>query len=146
MPLAMMYSYAGGWRPPLQPWLHDCWFSYSMHWWLQSTRLDSESEVSGLPARNHCPSVAPVVENAQHEPHWPWFLTGVTAPFETQFHEVGVSRIVSSDGRAATGALVAAGLIGVRARYMARNSSTERSAKTLAPKRAVLVRALSEAM
>jgi hypothetical protein len=26
------------------------------------------------------PSRAPVAEKAQHEPHWPWFLTGVTAP------------------------------------------------------------------
>ena len=26
------------------------------------------------------PSVEPVVKKAQHEPHWPWFLTGVTAP------------------------------------------------------------------
>ena len=27
------------------------------------------------------PSVEPVVEKAQHEPHWPWSLMGVTAPF-----------------------------------------------------------------
>ena len=25
------------------------------------------------------PSTEPVVEKDQHEPHWPWFLTGVTA-------------------------------------------------------------------
>ena len=30
------------------------------------------------------PSTAPVVEKAQHEPHWPWFFGGVTAPSSTQ--------------------------------------------------------------
>merc|ERR1719446_881437 len=29
----------------------------------------------------------PVVEKAQHEPHCPWFLTGVTAPLVTQSTE-----------------------------------------------------------
>ena len=31
--------------------------------------------------RKTAPSVEPVVEKAQHEPHWPWSFTGVTAPF-----------------------------------------------------------------
>jgi hypothetical protein len=35
------------------------------------------------------PSTEPVVEKAQHEPHWPWFLTGVTAPFADQSTDVG---------------------------------------------------------
>lgn len=30
------------------------------------------------------PSSMPVVENAQHEPQEPWFLTGVTAPLGLQ--------------------------------------------------------------
>jgi len=30
------------------------------------------------------PSNEPVVENAQHDPHDPWFLTAVTAPFDLQ--------------------------------------------------------------
>merc|ERR1719454_2216192 len=33
------------------------------------------------------PSIEPVVENAQHEPHCAWFFTGVTAPFFTQSTE-----------------------------------------------------------
>ena len=32
----------------------------------------------------YAPSVEPVVEKAQQEPHWPWFLTAVTAPFLVQ--------------------------------------------------------------
>ena len=48
------------------------------------TRHSSESEVSGLPAIWNAPSTEPVVEKAQHEPHWPWFFTGVTAPLATQ--------------------------------------------------------------
>mmetsp|Transcript_43473 Transcript_43473/g.134275 ORF Transcript_43473/g.134275 Transcript_43473/m.134275 type:complete len:257 (-) Transcript_43473:166-936(-) len=57
-------------RPPSQPW------SMVSH----DTSSCSDSDVSVLPARNHWPSMPPVVENDQHEPHWPWFLTGVTAP------------------------------------------------------------------
>jgi len=30
-----------------------------------------------------------VVENAQQEPHWPWFLMGVTAPLVVQSTDVG---------------------------------------------------------
>merc|ERR1719284_2346476 len=33
---------------------------------------------------NQAPSREPVVEKAQHEPHCPWFFTGVTAPFVVQ--------------------------------------------------------------
>ena len=29
------------------------------------------------------PSMEPVVEKAQHEPHCAWFFTGVTAPLAT---------------------------------------------------------------
>jgi len=35
------------------------------------------------------PSTAPVVEKAQHEPHWPWSLMGVTAPLLRQSTESG---------------------------------------------------------
>jgi len=41
-------------------------------------------------------SVAPVVENAQHEPHWPWFFTGVTAPAAFQSTEEGSAVLCSS--------------------------------------------------
>jgi len=40
-----------------------------------------------LPAIWNAPSVEPVVEKAQQEPHWPWFFTGVTAPLATQSTE-----------------------------------------------------------
>ena len=33
----------------------------------------------------------PVVEKAQHEPHCPWFFTGVTAPLATQSTESAVA-------------------------------------------------------
>ena len=44
----------------------------------QSTKFCSESETNFPVALKCCPSKDPVVENAQHEPHCPWFLTGVT--------------------------------------------------------------------
>jgi hypothetical protein len=51
----------------------------------QSTNYDSENDGKGeaplTPAR---PSSPPVVENAQHEPHYPWFLIGVTTPLVLQ--------------------------------------------------------------
>ena len=39
--------------------------------------------------RKVAPSTEPVVENDQQEPHWPWFLMGVTAPLVTQSTVVG---------------------------------------------------------
>ena len=33
--------------------------------------------------------VAPVDEKVQHEPHWPWSFTEVTAPFVLQSIEAG---------------------------------------------------------
>jgi len=36
------------------------------------------------------PSREPVALKAQHDPHDPWFLTGVTAPAVTQLTEEGV--------------------------------------------------------
>jgi len=35
------------------------------------------------------PSNEPVAEKAQHEPHCPWFLIGVTAPAVTQLTVAG---------------------------------------------------------
>ena len=57
-------------RPPPQPKLPQ--------FCEQSTKFCSEREVSGLPASAHCPSNDATVEKAQHEPHWPWSLIGVT--------------------------------------------------------------------
>jgi len=42
---------------------------------------------------NHQPSMAPVVEKAQHEPHEAWFLTGLTAPWVFHSHDVGGSAL-----------------------------------------------------
>ena len=53
----------------------------------QSTSSCSEKERSFPVAIWYAPSVDPVVEKAQHEPHWPWFFTGVTAPLATQSTE-----------------------------------------------------------
>jgi len=39
------------------------------------------------------PSTEPVVEKAQHEPHCPWFLIGVTAPSLFQSIVAGISVI-----------------------------------------------------
>ena len=46
----------------------------------QSTRFCSEREIRSPPLICRAPSRAPVVEKDQQEPHWPWSLTGVTAP------------------------------------------------------------------
>jgi hypothetical protein len=63
-------------NPPLQP-----LFPYDPE---QSTSCCSEYELNFWVAINLAPYNDPVVENAQHDPHWPWFLIGVTAPFEVQ--------------------------------------------------------------
>ena len=63
-------------RPPLHP-----WFPYDPE---QSTSCCSENEVSEFPASLQAPSTEPVVEKAQHDPHCPWFLTPVTAPYYLQ--------------------------------------------------------------
>merc|ERR1719213_749797 len=63
-------------RPP--------WHEWSPSLVEQSMSCCSESDLS-LPVEICTrPSVEPVVENDQHEPHWPWFLTGVTAPLVRQ--------------------------------------------------------------
>ena len=73
--------------------------------------------------------MSPVAENAQHEPHCPWFFTGVTAPFSRQSIEVGVS--VMSRG------LACVALVFVRTALkpslVDRNSSSVKSAKGVAP-------------
>merc|ERR1711898_71167 len=61
-------------RPPLHP---ESTLS-------QSTNCCSLRETRLPLAISHAPSNAPVVENDQHEPHCPWFFTGVTAPFVVQ--------------------------------------------------------------
>merc|ERR1719440_2593913 len=43
------------------------------------------------------PSMLATVANAQQDPHWPWFFTGVTAPCSRQSKDVG-RLLVSSFG------------------------------------------------
>ena len=52
------------------------------------------------------PSTAPTVENAQHDPHWPWFFTGVTAPLDTQSIVSGGVTSAYSQFAASTGGLL----------------------------------------
>merc|ERR1719309_702197 len=54
---------------------------------LQSTNCCSLSDMSFPLAMALLPSVEPVVENAQHDPHCPWFFTGVTAFWDLQSTE-----------------------------------------------------------
>jgi len=74
-------------RPPRQPWfpLWEHWTSSSS---LRDTRLPLATKLA--------PSTEPVVEKAQHEPHRPWFFTGVTAPFATQSTAVGAVKAVGT--------------------------------------------------
>lgn len=71
IPLALTYLKALSMRPPLQAWLPKLPE--------QSTSCCSE-KLSRFPLALLRPSRAPVAENAQHDPHDPWFLTGVTYP------------------------------------------------------------------
>jgi len=74
-----MYS-----RPPSHP-----WFPYFPP--AQSTSCYSENEGRLPVVKNAKPSNEPVAENAQHDPHYPWFLIGVTAPNVLQSSELGIS-------------------------------------------------------
>ena len=88
-PLVSIHLKALSMRPPLQPWLPEAV--------AHETRSCSEREVSGLPAICHAPSTEPVVEKAQHEPHWPWFFTGVTAPSVVQSLASAVRSIFAAE-------------------------------------------------
>lgn len=55
----------------------------------QSTSCCSDSSGSALVLMKLMPSTEPVVEKAQHEPHWPWSLMGVTAPAADQSTDAG---------------------------------------------------------
>merc|ERR1711862_779458 len=81
------------------------------------------------------PSTEPVVEKAQQEPHWPWFLTPETAPSVLQSLEAGAATVVVK-GVPERVCLV------VVPRYMALNSVLVKSANWLAPKVAELPAAL----
>jgi len=70
-------------HPPLHP-----SFPYPPE---QSTNYYSENEVKFLFLMKLNPSSEPVVEKAQHDPHCPWFLMPVTAPYALQSTDAGKS-------------------------------------------------------
>jgi len=53
-----------------------------------------ERETSEPCLRNQAPSIDPVAEKDQHDPHWPWFLIGVTAPLVLQSTESGAWALI----------------------------------------------------
>lgn len=61
--------------PPLQP-----WFPYADE---QSTNCCSD-KLKWSPFVLKYDYTQAIAENAQHEPHWPWFFIGDTIPFDTQ--------------------------------------------------------------
>ena len=76
------------WQPPVPP--HCCGLG------AQSTSCCGASVRSGPPAIASADSTVSVAENAQHEPHASWFLTGVTIFVVRQSTAAG-----RSDGAAA---------------------------------------------
>jgi hypothetical protein len=50
----------------------------------QSTKAYSENSYIYPDLMAFKPSKAPTVEKAQHDPHYPWFLTSETAPLVLQ--------------------------------------------------------------
>ena len=48
--------------------------------YITTSPLVSSARMHAPVFRKTAPSVEPVVEKAQHDPHWPWSLTPVTAP------------------------------------------------------------------
>merc|ERR1712227_452595 len=84
--LVSMYWKARSMRPPLQ----------ALFCFEQSTSCCSEKDLRVPVERNIDPSTDPVVEKAQHDPHCPWFLTGVTAPLVLQSTDCWRSEVSSS--------------------------------------------------
>merc|ERR1719414_2118505 len=72
------------------------------------------------------PSMVPVVLKAQHDPHEPWFLTGVTAPLAIQLMLAGLASLSSTEDSGMSSA--AANPV-----YCLTNSSLVRSANWLIP-------------
>jgi len=79
IPESLTYLKAASISPPLQPKL-----PYDFE---QSTNCCSERETSFPVAIAFIPSKDPVDEKAQHDPHDPWFLIGVTAFLSLQSTE-----------------------------------------------------------
>ena len=81
-PFALIHRNAWSMLPPLQP------LSTESH----ETSSCSLSETRLPVLMAYEPSMAPMVEKAQHEPQRAWSLIGVTAPFDTQSMEAGTPR------------------------------------------------------
>lgn len=66
--------------PPLHPLLFDV---------SQSTTCSTDKVNNLLDFINHADSTSSIVEKAQHDPHWPWFLIADIAPFDFQSTDDG---------------------------------------------------------
>ena len=83
----------------------------------------------------HADSMASVAPKAQHEPHWPWFLTWVTAPWERQSKLVTLE--ATGVGMLTMPAMRSSGEAGLRLSILPLNSATDQSENLLTPKTAV---------
>lgn len=70
----------------------------------QPVPADATGPGSTPVATKAAPSSAPVAAKDQQEPHWPWFLTGVTAPAVTQLTEPGAACARRPAGKEASAA------------------------------------------
>jgi len=79
------------------------------------------------------PSNVPVVENDQHEPHCPWFLIGVTAPYVLQSHVAGgaLTASTSTDESSETSTSIDGWMF--KQPFKAPNSSVFKSAYSFKP-------------
>jgi len=78
------------------------------------------------------PSKTPVVENDQHDPHCPWFLTGVTAPLALQSTEAGNSPSFETTVSSATSVEIDCPFM-FKHPFKAPNSAVFKSANSLSP-------------
>merc|ERR1719253_625642 len=110
-------------RPP--------WHEWSPSAVEQSISCCSDRETSLPFLMKLAPSVEPVVENDQHEPHWPWFLTGVTAPLVRQSTESAAPETDTVLGRTSMFSATRGSILGPTS--IALTSSCVRSEYSLAP-------------
>ena len=84
----------------------------------QSTSSCSE-RLSSFPFLMNCwPSMLPLTEKAQQEPHMPWFLTSVTAPWSLQSKASGRSMSgMVAGGQWISGGSLPADLAGLQGRH-----------------------------
>eukprot|EP00982_Pelagococcus_subviridis_P004271 29120-Pelagococcus_subviridis.AAC.6 len=130
------YAIAFAGKPPSHPESHAVPESGS-HVWSQSTSCCSDKETSAPDLTKWAPSTAPVAEKLQHDPHIPWFFTGVTAPSALQSKFRGMFSVGrcgrTRDDSCRLRRSTRAASIGSRMRSDDANSSSVRSANGVAP-------------